>query len=78
MYKVIESFTDLQDRNYPYSVGDTYPRNGVNVTEIRLSELASKRNRRGIPLIEKVDEPKKVEEPKEKPAPKRTPKKKDD
>lgn len=72
MYKVIESFTDLQDRNYPYSVGDTYPRNGVNVTEIRLAELASKRNRRGIPLIEKV------EEPKEKPAPKRTPKRKDD
>ena len=77
MYKVIESFTDLQDRNYPYSVGDTYPRKGVNVTEIRLAELASKRNRRGIPLIEKVDEPKKVEEPKEKPAPKRTPKRKD-
>lgn len=78
MYKVIESFTDLQDRNYPYSVGDTYPRNGVNVTEIRLAELASKRNRRGMPLIEKVADPKKVEEPKEKPAPKRTPKRKDD
>lgn len=78
MYKVIESFTDLQDRNYPYSVGDTYPRNGVNVTEIRLAELASKRNRREIPLIEKVADPKKVEEPKEKPAPKRTPKRKDD
>jgi hypothetical protein len=78
MYKVIESFTDIQDRNYPYSEGDTYPRNGVNVTDKRLAELSSGHNRRHKALIKKVDEPKKVEEPKEKPAPKRTPKRKDD
>ncbi len=67
MYKVIESFTDLQDNNYVYYVGDTFPRNGVEVGAERIAELASDKNRRGAPLIEEVAE-----------KPKRTRKKKDE
>ena len=56
MYKVIKSFTDLQDNNYAYYVGDTFPHNGVEVGAERIAELASDKNRRGIPLIEEVTE----------------------
>ena len=66
MYKVIESFTDLQDNNYVYYVGDTFPRNGVEVGAERIAELASDKNRLGAPLIEEIVE-----------KPKRTRKKKD-
>ena len=59
MYKVIKSFTDLQDNNYAYCVGDTFPHNGVEVGAERIAELASDKNRRGIPLIEEI-----VEKPK--------------
>ena len=56
MYKVIKSFTDLQDNNYAYSVGDTFPHNGVEVGAERIAELASDKNRRGVPLIEEIVE----------------------
>ena len=56
MYKVIKSFTDLKDNNYAYYVGDTFPHNGVEVCAERIAELASDKNRRGIPLIEEVAE----------------------
>ena len=56
MYKVIKSFTDLQDNNYAYYVGDTFPHNGVEVCAERIAELASDKNRRGVPLIEEVEE----------------------
>lgn len=56
MYKVIKSFTDLQDNNYAYSVGDTFPHNGVEVSAERIAELASDKNRRHIPLIEEIAE----------------------
>ena len=67
MYKVIKSFTDLQDNNYAYYVGDTFPHNGVEVGAERIEELASNKNRLGIPLIEEIAE-----------KPKRTRKKKDE
>ena len=67
MHKVIKSFTDLQDNNYAYSVGDTFPHNGVEVDADRIAELASDKNRLGVPLIEKIEE-----------KPKRTRKKKDE
>ena len=51
MYKVIKSFTDLQDNNYAYYVGDTFPHNGVEVGAERIAELASYKNRLGIPLM---------------------------
>ena len=56
MYKVIKPFTDLQDNNYAYYVGDIFPHNGVEVCAERIAELASDKNRRGIPLIEEVAE----------------------
>ena len=56
MYKVIKSFADLQDNNYAYYVGDTFPHNGVEVGAERIAELSSDKNRRGIPLIEEVTE----------------------
>ena len=67
MYKVIKSFTDLQDNNYAYYVGDTFPRNGVEVGAERVAELSSDKNLQGVPLIEEVVE-----------KPKRTRKKKDE
>ena len=56
MYKVIKSFTDLQDNNYAYYVGDTFPHNGVEVDSERIAELASDKNRLGVPLIEEIAE----------------------
>ena len=54
MYKVIKYFTDLKDDGHPYNVGDTYPKKGLTVTEARIKELASSKNRQGVPLIEEV------------------------
>ena len=73
MYKVIKFFTDLHDNNYPYNVGDVFPRDGVTVTAGRLEELAGSNNKQGVPLIEYIDESKKPEAPAEpeKPAAKR-------
>ena len=67
MYRVVHKFYDLKDNNHAYSVGDTFPRNGVDVDAERLEELASDKNRLGVPLIEAIAE-----------KPKRTRKKKDE
>ena len=53
-YRVIEYFTDLQDNNYAYNVGDTFPRVGMEVTPSRIAELAGSNNKRKMPLIERV------------------------
>ena len=55
MYKVIKRFYDLK-ASHAYSVGDTFPHNGVDVDAERIAELASDRNRIGIPLIEETPE----------------------
>lgn len=72
MYRVIKYFTDLQDDNRPYNVGDVFPHNecGYPVTEKRLSELASRNNLQKTPLIHYVEDP--VKEAPKKPAAKRT------
>lgn len=85
MYRVIVYFTDLQDGNHPYNVGDIYPREGVNPTEARCNELASTSNLRKMPLIERIkgesvevrgsDKSELIEETEK---PKRKPKKHDD
>lgn len=54
-YKVIHYFTDLQDFNHPYNVGDAFPRIGMNVSQARLDELAGNKNKQRKPLIKKVD-----------------------
>lgn len=62
MYRVIEYFEDLQDNRRSYNVGDVFPKGDKKVTKQRLNELATDKNRRRIPLIKKVEEPK-VEKP---------------
>ncbi len=56
MYRVINFFTDLHDENHPYNVGDSFPREGIAVTDKRLAELSSSDNKQGRPLIALVDE----------------------
>ena len=58
MYKVVVRFADLRDNNYIYEVGDDYPRKGIDPTLERIRELASDKNKIGVPLIEEVEIPK--------------------
>lgn len=55
MYKVIKFFRDLQDNNHAYKVGDIFPHKGMEVSEDRLLELSTDKNRRQMPLIKKVE-----------------------
>lgn len=70
-YIVIRYFTDAQDNEYAYHEGDTYPREGLNVTEQRINDLLSGNNFQKVALIapehqvKKVAKPKKVVEAKE-------------
>lgn len=56
MYEVIHYFTDLQDNEYPYNVGDVFPHNGLTVSEERLKELSGSNNKQRKPLIKFVEE----------------------
>lgn len=56
MFRVLVYFTDLLDNDYPYKVGDTYPRKGLKPTKKRIEELSSDNNLRKVKLIEKVEE----------------------
>lgn len=56
MYKVIHFFTDLQDKERPYNVGDKFPRDGFDVGTERLAELSGSNNKQGKPLIKLVEE----------------------
>ncbi len=68
MYKVVKGFADLQDKEYVYEVGDTYPRPNFVVSEDRVKELMSFSNKIGMPLIEKVEDDIPItEEPKAEP-----------
>lgn len=56
-YKVIKYFTDLEDKSFPYEVGDSYPRKGLKVSKERIAQLMGSNNRQGVPLIiEEVEE----------------------
>ena len=55
-YLVIKSFSDMQDNNYKYHVGDYFPHDGLAVTPERIEELSTDKNRRKTPLIEEVKE----------------------
>lgn len=66
MYRVIKKFRDVQDGLHAYSVGDTFPYNSVDVDAERIEELATDRNRLGVPLIEKIlEKPKRTRKKKE-------------
>lgn len=66
-YRVIATFTDLNDKSYLYKAGDTYPRKGVVPTAERIKSLSSKNNKRGIQLIEKVGKKPADQKPKDTP-----------
>lgn len=59
-YTVIKRFSDLQDGNHVYEIGDTFPREGVAVSPKRITELAGSENRQRTPLIKAKPEPKKA------------------
>lgn len=56
MYKVIHYFTDLQDNDYAYHVGDEYPRHGLSVSDTRIKELSGSENKQKTPLISYVED----------------------
>ena len=56
MYKVIKHFIDLHDNDHSYNEGDIFPREGVDVSEERIQELAGSDNKQHTPLIELVEE----------------------
>ena len=53
-YKAIKEFYDMQDNNHLYREGDTYPRDGADVSNERIKELSSGNNATKAPLIEEV------------------------
>lgn len=55
-YRVIKHFCDLTDDGYVYREGDTFPREGLTVSDERAEELSTSANRRGTPLIERIEE----------------------
>lgn len=63
MYRVVHEFYDLQDSCKYYLPGDTFPREGLSVSDERLEMLASDRTTLGVPVIVKVED--------EKPAPRK-------
>lgn len=65
MYRVIKLFADLQDKNHEYHVGDTFPRDGLEVSKERIEELSGSNNKQHAPLIEKVAEEESAELAKE-------------
>ena len=62
MYKVIKSFFDLEDKSYEYKEGKPFPRKGKKVSESRIEELLSNRNKLKTPLIKEVKDKKKKSE----------------
>lgn len=60
-YKVIHRFADLQDFNHLYNVGDLFPRIGMKVSQARIDELASSKNKLKTPLIE-LENDKKIDD----------------
>ena len=56
MFKVFKRFYDLKDNNHAYYEGDIYPHNKSKVSEKRIAELSSNKNKMGVPLIEEIPE----------------------
>ena len=56
MYRTIVRFIDLKDDKHVYEVGDEFPRKDLMVSKSRLEELSTDKNKRGIPLIELVED----------------------
>lgn len=65
MYKVLRRFEDLQDDRHRYQPGDQFPRAGLKVSEDRLEELRTSKNRRRVPLIKFEEDPQSKAKPAE-------------
>jgi hypothetical protein len=55
-YKVIASFTDLEDNKRLYEVGQSYPREGLEPSEDRFTALSSRNNIGKKPFIKFVED----------------------
>ena len=55
MYIVVNKFKDLEDNEYLYDVGKVYPHEKKDVSEDRIKELSSKKNKLKKVLIKEVD-----------------------
>lgn len=55
-YKAIVAFVDLQDNNRVYHPGDKFPWDDKKVSNKRIIELATDKNKLHKPVIEKVEE----------------------
>lgn len=54
-YVAIRDFKDLQDDGHVYIKGDPYPREGKYVSEERIQELLSNKNKMGKPVIKEQE-----------------------
>lgn len=54
MFIVINAFLDLKDNEHLYEVGDAYPREGLEPSEVRIKELLGSDNLQGQPMIKAV------------------------
>ena len=63
---VTKEFADVTDCHV-YKVGDSFPHDGRQISDGRLRELSTDKNKLGVPLIEKEKEETNVLEPAEKP-----------
>ena len=59
MFEVIKTFADLQDENYVYYIGDTYPRKELKPSKERIAELSGNANTHATALIKAKPAPKK-------------------
>lgn len=66
-YEVVRYFTDMQDNDFAYHEGDTYPRDGLNPSEQRIKDLMNGNNFQKVTLIVPKKSIKAKEQPKEQP-----------
>lgn len=55
MYIVVNKFKDLEDNEYLYGVGKVYPHEKKDISEERIKELTTKKNKLKKVLIKEVD-----------------------
>lgn len=60
-YQVISKFTDATDNKRLYEVGQTFPRDGIEVSDERINYLLNKNGDFKRPFIKFVDEPEESE-----------------
>lgn len=55
-FTVLHAFTDLQDKDKVYNVGDSFPKPAnKKVSDKRIEELSTDKNKQGKVLIQEVE-----------------------